>query len=885
MKRTVKICLATAVAIMAAGCALLTNFHYNEMKGYEKDPALADYNARVAIPGLSGKVDVYRDKWAIPHVFADDPHDLFFAAGYVQAQDRLWQMIMFRAIAEGRTAELLGDIGVPGVQMAGMPLSTTALDRHQRVMGMNYLGKLGEAMLQETNPEVYSRLQAFCDGVNAYIDSHGDYAELPVEFRILKVKPDHWRVRDIISFSKFIGSLLCSNMAVELPRYAAIKKYGPEKGWRLFPIHGAPGPSIVPTSMLQNRLDTPRDIPPGGRPSPDEVGYDLSLSADAASALLAAEHLYRRALNIDPAMGSNNWVVSGKLTESGAAMLANDPHLQHVEPSLFYIMRLKGAGYDAYGVTFAGNPYVVLGHTRKLGWGSTTSRADVQDLFIETTDPERPGKYLYKGEWRPFTVRKETCKVRVGKSFIKKELSIRHTVHGPVINDIVPGLPKGTPPVALRWSAWDMSRDTRAFDLAVSTSSVSEFMKEYRAMDDKFGFLNITLALEKLNRGDCLDDFIHAMELVDLPNQNWVATDSEGRIAYLPGGLVPVRGKGIGVLPVPGESGEFDWTGHIPLMELPHAIDPERGYMISANNQVVDPRYYPYVFSTHYAEPWRAMRIEEMIKELAPLDMEDMKRIQNDVQVRRARRQVPMILDAVEEKDPADKRLLAAAEELRQWDYEARLSSTAPVIFFEYLKALFDNTMADEVDKGDLSALKQEGYSYMVVDLCLSDPECDFFDDKDTPEIEDRADIMVASLADAVRGVDRKWGRSSSDRRWGDIHVIKWYHMLGLLQGDRMSVGPFPHLGADHTVRNAKVAGFGKVPYKTMVGPCQRHIMDMSSPDKALMVIDGSQSGQWLSPHYDDMHKLFLKSGYVIADKNPARVKKAADYHMVMRPE
>ncbi|MFO8058551.1 MAG: penicillin acylase family protein, partial [bacterium] len=415
MKRTIKICAALAVLVMAGGCALLTNFHYNAMRSYEKDPALADYNAKVEIPGLNGRVDVYRDKWAIPHIFADNPHDLFFAAGYVQAQDRLFQMIMFRAIAEGRTAELLGDISVPGVKMAGMPLSTTGLDKHQRIMGMNYLGKLGEAMLRETNPRVYNQLQAFCDGVNAYMDSRQELESLPVEFQILKVKPKHWRVRDIISFSKFIGSLLCSNMAVELPRYAAIKKYGPDKGWRLFPIHGAPGPSIVPTSMLKNRLDTPRDIPPGGRPSQEEIGYELDLSAGAASTLLAAERLYRQALNIDPAIGSNNWVVSGKLTESGAAMLVNDPHLQHVEPSLFYMMRLKGAGYNAYGVTFAGNPYVVLGHTRKLGWGATTSRADVQDLFIEKTDPDRPGKYFYKGEWRPFQVRKETYQVRVGK--------------------------------------------------------------------------------------------------------------------------------------------------------------------------------------------------------------------------------------------------------------------------------------------------------------------------------------------------------------------------------------------------------------------------------------------------------------------------------------
>jgi len=884
VKKKLTLMVFAAALISCAGCAFLTNFHYRAMKKYEKDPALAVYSGEIRVHGLSKGAHVYRDRYAVPHILAEEEQDLFFAVGYVQAQDRLWEMMFFRAVSQGRLAELMGDLEAPGVKMAGLPLSTVGIDEHQRIMGMRYLGEVGEAMLRETSPEVYSQLEAYCRGVNTFIDTHTEWEDLPVEFRILKVKPSHWRVADVVSFSKFIGSLLCSNMQIELPRYAAIKKYGPEKGWRLFPVYGAPkGPSIVPPDMLHNALSEPRDIPPGGRPSEREIGYDLPLDASAASALYLADAAVRRAFGADGSMGSNNWVVSGKLTDSGNAMLANDPHLQHVQPSLFYLMHIKGAGYDCAGVTFPGNPYLVLGHTRKFAWGATTSRADVQDLYVETTDPAHPGRYLYQGEWLPFMTREEIIKVRAGSKMYERRIEVRHTVHGPVINDFA-DLPEDAPPVTLRWTAWDMSRDLQAFEMAVSSRSAEEFMQKYKSMQEPFRFINITLALERLNRAESLDDFLEAMEKLDLPNQNWVAADRDGRIAYLPGGLVPLRKNGIGVLPAPGESGEFDWAGFIPLDELPRAIDPERGYMVTANNQVVDPRYYPRLFSTHYAEPWRAWRIEELIEELAPLDREDMVRIQNDIVVKRAEWQVPMILQAVERKG-GDERARAAAAELEAWDFVADLDTGAAVIFFEFLRSLFDNVMEDEVDKQDLAALRIEGYPTMVVDLALEEGESDLFDDKRTAGVEDRDDMIVRSLSDAMKRVEKKWGEDANERKWGDIHVIKWFHVLGMGKGRAMSVGPFPHLGADHTVRNAKAAYFGSRPYKSMTGPCFKHVIDMGDPDNALMVIDGSQSGQWLSPHYDDMHPLFVEGKYIKVDMDPDRVMSNAHYHLALRPE
>jgi penicillin amidase len=866
-----------AAALTVAGC-------FAAAKKYGKDPPLAQYDGKISVPGLAGKVDVYRDRYGVPHFFAKNQRDLFLAVGYVHAQDRLWQMVFFRALAEGRMSEIFGDVGVPGVKAMGFPLSTFGIDKRQRIMGMNYMGEIGAALMREENPEAYALVQAYCDGVNAFIETHPDYEDLPVEFGVLRIKPEPWRVENMISFSRLIGSMLSSNLEAELGRHAVAEKFGVEKAWKLMPLYHAPGVTIVPKEILNNRLEKPRDLPPGGMPGPEELGEPAALSADAALTLLQTQLAFKNALKFSTGIGSNNWTVAGALTESGNAMLCNDPHLPHAEPALFYMMHLNCPGIDAYGVTFPGNPFIVLGHNRKLAWGATTSRADVMDLFVETVDPGRPGRYLYQGEWREFVVREEIIKVRVGGHTVKRRIEVRQSVHGPIINDIA-GLPPDSPPMALRWTGWDLSRDPSDFQLAAGSRSSEEFMEKYRAAKHDSGPLSFMTALGTLLRGESLDDFIRAMDMMVLPNQNWIGADSGGRIAYLPGGLVPIRNKGIGAMPVPGESGQYDWIGFIPLMEIPHAIDPERGYVVTANNKVTDAEWYPHLFSTSSGAPWRAWRIEELIDELKPLSVEDMKRIQNDVYVKRAEWEVPIILKAVDDKKPDDPRVTRAADDLRAWDYEASLDSTAPVIFFQFLKEFEKNVLEDELPGLDYHLVLFEGYKDMALVLWMMDGESEFFDDKKTKnKVENMDDMIVRSLGDAMAWVEKKYGKDPKDREWGKVHWIKFYHFLGVGPLDKLSIGPFPHVGADQTVRNAATAGFGRAPYKALVGPTLRHIIDMGDPDRALMVIDGSQSGQWLSPHYDDMHKLWVDGGYVRATKDPDEIRQSAKYHLLLSP-
>jgi len=866
---------------ISAGCAL------RSMPDYEKNPTLPQVSGTLKVPGLKGEVKVFRDQWGVPHIFTEDEHDLFFADGYVQAQDRLWQMVFFRAIALGRLCEIFGNVGMPGPSLEGMPLSTLEMDKRERIMGMNYLGNVGELLLARTNPEILAQLQAFCDGINAFIRQNQGH--LPIEFQVLYFEPEPFRPADIIALSRFYGSVLCANLDKELTRYALIKKYGEEVAWKLAPLHESLGPTIVPKEMLKNRLPNPRPLPPGGRPDPSLTG----LSADAALKLAWAEKSIR-ALSLFPSQeASNNWVVGPKLTATKTAMLANDPHLIHIEPSLCYALHIKGAGFDAYGVVFPGQPFIVMGHTRKLSWAATVTSADVQDLFVEKTDPEHPGKYLYKGEWKDFAVRKEIIKIRPGiiqlgpdKRFKEKEIEIRHTVHGPIINDIAGDLPEDTPPLALRWTGWDFSRDINVFDTFANAVTVDAFAKKLDQLDlSKIKTINVAIMFNYLNKGQGIADFIKGMENNELINMNWLAADADGHIAYLPGGLVPIRKKGIGVMPVPGENGDYDWIGFIPLMETPNAIDPARGYMATANNEVVDAEWYPYVFGTNYSDGWRAWRIEELIQKYAPITMDDMRKIQNDVYVKQADVFVPLILAALDRKKVTDKKLLNAGRILKEWNREATIDSVGASIFYDTMSHLTDRTLEDDFDREDYQKWIK-GPSEQAVQMWVIKGESEYFDNKKTPDrVEDVNDVLVGSLSDALDWLTKTLGKDLEQWQWGKIHTLKWYHPMGFGPLSDLSIGPFPHPGGNNTVRNASAMNFAGKKYMVLGGPVMRHIMDMGDPDQALLVIDGSESGQWLSPHYRDQHTLFYNSQYMTAVMDPEKIQAQAESVLTLEPE
>lgn len=870
------------VVIMVIGLSVFFSGCLGKFYKYQKEPIITQRSGTLKFPQLKSRVEVYYDEYGIPQIFAENEQDLFFAIGYVQAQDRLFEMVLLRALAEGRLSELLGDLDLP-ISFGGMSLSTVKYDIHQRHWGMKYLGEVGEELGKIYWTELFNQAQAYVDGVNTYIRAHQD--SLPVEFQVLNYQPEEFRIADMLSLGGFIGSMLSANAEVELLRYALMKKYGWEMTWKLVPYHTQLGPTIVPPELLKNRLKEPVKDLLEGTPRPEE----LELSPAVALKLTEKMMAIREVSNFPSPLASNNWVVSGKLTKSGTPILCNDPHLTHIEPSLFYLMRVKGAGFDAYGVVFPGEPYIVLGHTKKLAWAATTTAADVQDLFIEKPNPENPNQYLYKGEWRNFVEREEEIKIKVGfsKKYRVEKIKIKQSIHGPIINPVIDNLPKDTPPIALRWAGWDFCRDLRGFQALVESKDINEFLEKFEALNKEkpVQLMNIAIMYNYLMKGSSIEDFKKAMDTIVAPNQNWMAADADGNIAYLPGGLVPIRNKGRGMTPVPGWTGEYDWKGFIPLFEHPYAINPKRGWMVTANNEVVDMEWYPYTFASNYSSGWRALRIEELIQKNQPFDMEKMIQIQNDIYSKEGEEFAPLIISAFEKKGKEEAGLKSAVEYLKNWDFMTDTESIGATIYYTTMLKLFDNVLKDEFDKEFYNSYIANRRLSIALNLWLKQGESEFFDDKRTKDkVEDMDDMLVKSLEDALQWLTKKLGKEMSQWQWGKLHTIKWSHPLGFGPMKELSYGPLPHPGAGEIVRNAGYSGTGENPFRTGGGPVLRHIIDMGKTDSALMVIDGSQSGNYLDPHYKDMHKLWYESKYITAVKDEKKVKQSAKSVLILEP-
>ena len=357
-------------------------------------------SGQLAVPGLDAPVEIIRDRWGIPHLYAQNGHDLFFAQGYVHAQDRLWQMDFNRRVPSGRLSELFGEV-------------TLRSDRFLRTIGMRRAAEEERAHL---DPESAAGLAAYAAGVNAWISQHR--LELPIEFTLLRYRPEPWTPTDTLAFGKLLAWTLGGNWRYQLLRAQLIARFGIEGMRFLIPPYSPDAPVIVPR---------------GSR-------YD-SWRATALLQLLDAGGL-------PSGIGSNNWVLGASRTATGHPLLANDPHLEAQMPATWYEMHLVGGPYDVTGATLPGAPGVVIGHNADIAWGVTNAFPDVQDLYIEQFHPTDPARYLYRGRWEPARVVRETIGVRGRRDPVVE--TVRITRHGPIINDVVGGLGGF---LALRWTA------------------------------------------------------------------------------------------------------------------------------------------------------------------------------------------------------------------------------------------------------------------------------------------------------------------------------------------------------------------------------------------------------------------------------------------------
>jgi penicillin amidase len=719
-----------------------------------------------ALAGLGAPVEVWRDSLGVPHLWARGEADLFRAMGYVHAQDRLWQMELFRRVADGRMAEILG-------------ADLVDTDRFLRTVGM---GRAAGENARLLDPATRALLQAYADGVNAWLRENP--GPLPPEFMVLRFQPEPWTIRNTLSIAKIMAWDLADwNLGLDLQR--AVDAVGPELGRDLFPAY--------PDSGLTIHEDAPAASRPPS-PAPRVLGTPVPHIPPLAAALLDG---------VSGARASNAWVVGGSRTKSGKPILANDMHLALRAPSLWYLAALHGGGFNVAGMTLAGVPVVIAGHSERVAWGFTNAMVDDVDFFVEEVDAADSTRYRTPSGSEPFRVRHDTIRVKGAAPVVHR---VRATRHGPVLSDVERR--SGGRVMAMRWTALDPSREVAAF----------------------FG----------MNRARTAAEFLSAMRDFRTPHQNVVFADADGAFGYWMAGRVPIRRGGDGVLPVRGWTGEGEWTGYLEMSRHPHLLNPPRGYVVTANN--LQARGFPAKIGSEYADPARAARIREMVLAGGRMTADDVARQQMDVRDLFALRHLPRAVHAARLAGDT-----AALRLLRSWDGAATVDSRAAPLFYAWFDAL-RKRMGDDEFRG-----RTVYFTRATLGRLLERGGGAWVDDIRTPRRETLDELSSAALRDAVRIV--------AGRGWGELHATRMEHPLGVVGAlDRafgLNIGPFPSPGSANTV-NALGLGRGQAPYTNGYGPSQRHVVDLARVDEeGGFILPTGQSGIPTSRHYGDQTPLW----------------------------
>lgn len=664
-------------------------------------------------PTVRDRVEILRDRWGVPHIYAKNSDDLFYAQGWITAKDRLFQIDLWRRIGTGKLAEVIGPSAIPRDRIARL---------------VRFRGNWDEEW-RSYSPDAKQIAAAFTNGINAYIRSLD--GKRPIEFQIAGYDPGFWVPEDVTA--RVAGLLMTRNLTAEVQRALDVTKFGLETVQKYM----APDPFRT--------LDPP-------------AGLDLStitkaIIADYTAAIGPVWHPGEQ--------GSNDWVVEGSMTVTGKPLLANDPHRPVELPSLRKTVHLVAPGWNVIGAGEPALPGVALGHNEDIAYGFTIVGIDQQDLYVEKLNPQNPDQYLYRGEWKPVETERQELGV---KGFDKPQtLELRYSQHGPLIYEDR----EHSRAYALRWAGSEPGGAGYLAALGVSRAK---------------------------NWGE----FAAAMANYKIPSENMVYADRAGNIGWIAAGLAPIRKNWSGLFPVPGDSGEFEWSGFLPASEHPQLFNPPRHFIATANHNIL-PGGYPHQLSYEWASPERFLRIEEMLQEGRKFRVQDFEKMQQDVLSLNARRFLRLVHDA----------------RFEGWTGELRVDSPQALLY-----ELCAANLPRAVFGAELGAR-------------VSLP-------RTLEELEKNPNpkaIQEALQAAASQIGDRK--------NWGDLHKVMFRHPANIQKFDR---GPFARPGDASTVNATSGANF-----RQTSGASYREIIDVGDWDRSVTTNTPGESGDPESKHYDDL--------------------------------
>jgi penicillin amidase len=841
--------------------------------------SLPQTTGSLAVAGLDKSVRIDRDASGIVWIEADTPHDLFLAQGYVHAQERMWQMEVWRHISAGRLSELFGT-------------STLDEDRFIRTLGWR---SAAARDLEALAPDTRAAVDAYAEGVNAWLTDHK--GNLGLSFVVSGLKagigglggydPEPWTALDTMAWQKVQAWQLGGNFDAEVFRMLADAKLGdPARTDELFPAYGADMPVITPSGLKGSggagataslggsnptaaattsapatgrsaTVATTTDDPAAWRDVAALSGRILKLAGLDAADGIAGDHQ----------VGSNDWVVAPSKSATKTALLANDPHLGIAMPSVWFMNGLrcrsvtKDCPFDVAGVSFPGVPGVILGHNERIAWGATNVDPDVEDLFSIEPDPANPLAYVHGDVSLPFLIHHESIKVAGGDPV---DLVVRDTINGPIVNGVDDRL-KDAPLLALRWTATDGVDG--AFESLFHINTAANF-KEFHAAFEGYGS----------------------------PSQNFVFADVDGHIGYVLPGRIPIRADPTdrGARIRSGSDGRHDWVGTIPFADLPSQLDPPSGLIVTANNAAVDTKY-PHFVAAEWDPGYRAKRITELLDAAVAdggVTIRDIRAIQSDTEVIRAISVVPFVGNAKPATEDG-KLLLARILDWHAFDCPTESVGCAAYLGFEYrlIRGLFDD---------ELGPLAREyvggGASWQAMIALLSKPDSPWWDDTTTTDRhETRDDVIAAALDEAAKELRAAYG-DPAKWTWGALHTATFREAtlgssgIGPLEW-YLDKGPFAVPGAAGAVNNTYYrpsraypdpgdptyvpVGIGDV-FEITNLPSYRLAIDMADPDGARIVQTTGQSGNPFDTHYGDLIDDWIHGESVPLPFTPAAVHDAS---------
>jgi penicillin G amidase len=750
---------------------------------------------KLHLQGLHAPVDVITDRYGVPHIYAENEDDLYFAQGYVHAQERLWQMEFNRRLGSGRLSELFGDV-------------TLEVDRFCRRLGIHRAAIDDVEQLAEQSEYI---LEAYANGVNAYIERNR--RALSIEFKLLHFIPAPWQTSDSLQWAKLMGWGESSNWETEIIRARIVAKVGAECAAKLEAGYDPGHPLIIPPGVEYN-------------------GINLGM--------LEQYEAIKQVSGLGMMGASNSWVVDGSMTATGSPILCNDPHLGQAAPSIWYECHLITGDMDVIGASFPGTPGIIIGHNEQIAWGLTNAISDIEDLYVEKFHPQNPHQYEFQGRWENAQIIREEINVKGRKSPVIEE--VRITRHGPILTNMPAATHESasTLPLALRWTGLE--------------------------------HCNILTAVLKMNRASTCEEFRDALRDWDMPPQNIIYADREGNVGYVMAGAIPIRAKGQGLLPSPGWTGEYEWTGFIPFDELPQTYNPAQHFIVTANNRVVNDEY-PYYITNEWLNGYRAQRICDLLTSTAAvkkLTLADMASIQADQYALPAVEIVPHLVNIATEA-PLE---LAAQSLLRAWDYILTPASAGAAIYATCLNKL-ERIVFSAILEGDESLVS----SYLGTGLTplfpinryisrsrpllirlLNSRDDSWFADTAMPDGPRTWDAALSrAFHAAIEELRAKLGDDVARWTYGALHKMTHVHVLGLVKplNHVFNRGPFPVGGDIDTVNMGATSP--NHPEVVIAVPSYRQIVSLADMNTSLSGHTPGQSGHVASKHYDDFIKPWLK--------------------------